>query len=565
MLEALAYFAWVGPRPRLYKLLILCVAFFVFIFLLDMIPMVHRFFDSIRNALTYKLKQLRRLGNVNWKKLLLMIVSDAVLAFPVQRVFFWAGGFQIRRYFFAFAILFLLSLLFVYHEVVEKSFETVVFCFIMTMGLFFVLALPASCGISWDDETHFRCSLMLSHIMDGRITAGDYEILNGFPQVALEHDLYTEESYTPWVENIDRIDRSDWFMGLQRIKPTLDNWGYLPAAFGLFVGRALQLPYHIVFILGKLCNLLVYATLIYFAVKKIKSCKALVAAISMMPPCIMLAGSYSKDYWMIGFVILGFCYLFGELQEPGKLLELKDVLIMLGAFCIGLGAKAVYFPMILVCLFMPKSKFKSEHVYKRYIYMFIIAGILLLATFAVPYIASGGGGIEDKRGGETVDAAAQTMFILHNPLEYAKILLNFMSRYLALGYGYKHIDGMHYFGDAGHPLVIMLLLSIVAFTDRAYCDNNIKLGVKLSTLFFCFGAICLAATSMYVAFTPYMSEKILGCQYRYLFPVYFPSLFVLGSIPVDNRMRMDLYRGIVLSIISCVTMGAVWNLFLAAF
>lgn len=560
--------AWVGPYPAKWKMALACIMPFPLVALFGRIPLLYGWLAIIENFIVDWFRGLR---NHNWKKNILVIVADIVLALAIERVLALVAkegitaDFNFRKAFFAFVITALISIFICYRDMLIKRVEMAVFLAVMLIGTVYVTVLPVSCGISWDDEAHFHNALMLSHILDGRMTLGDADILNGFVDTALEHNIYTEDAHEAWVEKMNADDASGVWGADGRILPTLQNWCYLPSAVGLALGRALSLPYSLVFILGKWCNLLVYAILLYFGIRKIKSGKMIAAVVGMLPPCILMASSYARDPWMIGFIMLGFCYFIGEIQEPDKKITIPDLVIMIGAFVLGVSPKAIYVPMVLIAAFLPKEKFATEKQCKIFRICVLLATLAVLATFAVPFILSSGGAVEDTRGGSGVDAAGQTAYILHHPIIYIQTLLTFLWDYASLEAGQTYLSYLHYFGTAKYSLVLQALLLVTAFTDREKCDSYVKWQPKVVTLLMSFGAICLAATAMYIAYTPLESDTILGCQYRYMLQVMFPVLYVFGSVRVENNARKDWYRGIIIGISSFVLLSAVWQLCISGF
>ncbi len=568
--ELVAFGAWVGPYPRMWKILLVCLIPHLMIAVLGMIPIVNRWIAEIERRIIEWCCGLKQ-RQWHWKKSILVLLADCGLGLLIERILTWASEdsltaeWNARKWIWAATIVFLISLFVCYRQLLIEKIEVIVLLVILSIGTVYVTTLPVSCGISWDDEAHFHNSLMMSHILDGRMTTADADILNGFVDTALEHNIYEKEAHQEWVQQLN-ADQATGIWGQDaRIRPTIQNWVYIPAAVGLAVGRALHLPYHMTFVLGKWCNLLVYAVLVYWSIRKLKSGKMIAAVVSLLPPCILMAASYARDPWMIGFIMLGFSWFIGEIQDTGKKLKIWDMVVMLGAFVLGVAPKAVYVPLVLICFFMPKEKFQSEKQCRRFRLVMLGATLLLLATFAVPFIMSSGGAVEDTRGGSEVNAAAQTAYILQNPFRYLGVLFSFLGEYASLEAGRTYLTYLHYFGTADYALVIEVLLFVVAFTDRSEVDCRVKWQPKIATLVMSFGAICLAATAMYIAYTPYKADTILGCQYRYMLQIMFPVLYVIGSIPVENRMRKDWYRGIILGISAFVLLNGVWDLCIRAF
>lgn len=572
VLEAVAYFSWVGPYISRTKIAFACISALIFLFLLDCIPPIHFFLNHMKESAIIWIKNLPK---HRWKRFFFIIFGSIFGAFIIERIINHALSFNWRVMIWLSAILFILCLFVFFRDLLITKVEVIVFLIIMTIGTVFTTTLPVSCGICWDDETHFANSLMLSHILDARITAGDKYILDNFVPVALEHTIYTLDSHEEWIETLDTIDATEDYVGFARLKPIPKNLCYAPAAFGLMVGRALHLPYHIIFIFGKFCNLLTYALLTYFAIKRLKTGKMIVSTIGMLPPIIFMASSYSRDAWMIGWVTLGISYIIAEFQEPDKPIKLQNMVIMFISFIVGITPKAIYFPLMLLCIFIPASKFKDKKFHRLFIFAFLIASLAILASFALPYISTGGSNSGDSRMGETINSGSQTSYILEEPLNYTCILFRFLTEYFSLSQANTYINYMHYFGTASFAVLSILLLIFVAITDRGEEDIYIPWHFKASALLTSFVCVVLSATAMYISCTPYQYDSILGCQYRYLFQIYFPVLFVLGGFRFENkliknysyhkRLPQNWYRCIILALSSFILLFGLWELCIAGF
>ena len=560
IMEITVLLSWIGHYPSKYKVAAVFMIPYVAILIFSCIPFSRKIMDKLLQIIKRGIQILiSKIKNQNWIKNGIFILANLVVF--VGLIIFMTP----RKALFIYVIFFLVSFFVIYKDLLIEKVEIAVFLVILSVGAVYALTLPVSCGISWDDESHFRSAVMISHIFDGRMSDADMDVLNQFAVTALEHDLYTVETHSEWVNYINqRYEDGAWVLA-GRMKPTSSRWCYLPAALGLFIGRVFSLPYSTMFVLGRFLNLLAYAILVYLAIKKIKSGKMILASVALLPQCIFMAASYSRDPWMIGFIMLGFAYLIGEIQTPDKKLSMLDMCIIIGSFYIGISPKAIYVPIILSALCMPKTKFKNEKQSRIYRVCVVVAALLLLASFAFPFISSGGGGVQDSRGGAEVSAGSQTQFILSEPMKYADILLTFIGDYISLENAQMNFSHMHYLGMGQYSLLIMILLAVVTFTDREECDKHIRATLKITTLVMGFGAICLAATAMYIAFTPYMHPTILGCQYRYMIQIMFPTLFVLGCFPIENKIPKVYYRGVILGVYSFVLLSNVWNLCISTF
>jgi uncharacterized membrane protein len=102
-------------------------------------------------------------------------------------------------------------------------------------------------------------------------------------------------------------------------------------------------------------------------------------------------------------------------------------------------------------------------------------------------------------------------------------------------------------GWAPNLVLYQMIMAVVIFTDKRETDEALsqRVGVRSLMLFLLFGTICLVATSLYVSYTPVGSRGISGCQPRYLIPLVFPIMMLLGSGKIRNHMNQALYNGLV--------------------
>ena len=343
-----------------------------------------------------------------------------------------------------------------------------------------------------------------------------------------------------------------WRSGL----PESKNFWTLFNGIGLYLGRVLQLPFHWMWSMGRFFGLLAYTIVGYFAIRRLKSGKMILAAVLLIPTCIFLASTFSYDAGVMSFTALGMSYLVREWQEPDKKIEWKNAFIMIGAFFLGCYAKAIYFPVLLMPLFMRKGKFTDSK--QRWLYTGLTIGALLVlvASFAVPFLSSSGGG--DIRGGEDVNSTGQAQYILSHPLEYTEILLNFLRGYLNPDGITQFLTFFAYMGAAPNSIMYLMVLVALAFTDKDGRDLDIpgKIPSRVCMLVILFGTVVLVATSMYVAFTPVGLNTINGCQPRYLLPLFFPAMMLICPGKIRNDLNKTLYNGIFFALIGFVGFSA---------
>lgn len=426
----------------------------------------------------------------------------------------------------------------------SKKPEKVFFCIAIIVGLFCICATPNKVGISWDDQIHYQRTLSISNFLNGIMYHADEKNINEYVYQHIGYDRKTDLQYVEDMKNSYEAREcnlyGDFSYGVGSV-------AYIPAAIGIILARGIGLSYIGVFNMGRIFSLLMYTLLIYFAIKRIKYGKILIATVGLLPPTIFMASSYSYDPWVTGFTILGFAYFFAELYEDAPL-QNKNIIIMIGSFVIGCLPKAIYFALLFPLLFMPKKKFQSVKQRKRYYFAIVGGGLLLVASFLLPMLITGPG-IGDIRGGEDVNSTEQIKYILREPLEYAKILLNFDLEYISMEKSGPMLQFLAYVGQGEFWGIVVLTLFTVSVLDKGNSKNNFIL-VKTGGVIGCALALALSTTALYISFTAVASETVAGMSGRYLIPLIFPALFSLGMEGTTHKINKNAFVCIPMLIIA---------------
>jgi uncharacterized membrane protein len=440
----------------------------------------------------------------------------------------------------------------------------------LLIGCLYITAHPPM-WYGWDNRAHYAWALEESFIWTVSVsemdlmfsTVPEMHVFWNFDSVA------TEPNYRDWLSGYTYTTLYTFRKGTDTISELgFDGYNfytrlaYIPTGLMLFVGRSLALPPIIIVKLGTLGNHLLYSLIVFLAIKRLNSGKHIMAVLAMFPTAFVLSTTYGYDYWVTSFTMLGFAYFFNEVQSQEKI-KLKNIIMMIGSFVIGLGPKAIYVPLILVLLFMRKDKFETERGCKGYRIAVVSAFTLVFASFVIPFIISGNGG-NDMRGGADVDSAAQFEYILHNPIAYGRVLWDFLLFYLNIpnnihntlnfATNFAHLPQSPYYH------LIWILLLFVTLTDRNEKDTlTSTAGYKVVVSLFVLSTVALFSTALYIAFTAVGASHIAGVQGRYLFPVIFPFLYVVGGFKIRNEMNKTVYSCCVFGIMSFILLSGAWN------
>ncbi len=400
--------------------------------------------------------------------------------------------------------------------------ETVFAAIALIFGLGMCLILPVETVLCWDDETHYKSTLVFSEGLYTAFDEGDVHMFFNYWEGPAENRE----------ENIKTILQKEQegkvYLEAQTKAFDLRNIGYIGPAAGLWLGEILQLNLPIRFILGRIGGLLMYTLIMYYAVKQMNSGKMLLILLGLAPICLYFSVCYSYDAWMMAFTCLSFATFFGALQRPEEKLSARECVIILGAMMIGLCPKMPYIPLMLLFLLMPREKFADSCQRRNF-----ILGIFGCMAFAFAYTlvtSFGIADVADVRGGGEISGIGQIGFILQNPLEYANILRNFSREYFRFPQSQGYLSSFAHKGETEIYLLLLAAMAAAAVTDsrgRIFCGKkNLR---RIPGTVILYGVVLLIATTMYLSFTAVGADRIEGCQQRYMLQLLFPLLMLCGS------------------------------------
>ena len=276
-------------------------------------------------------------------------------------------------------------------------------------------------------------------------------------------------------------------------------------------------------------SLISYLIIGYFALKLTPLFKKSMATILLLPMSLFLASMVTYDNLLIPISLLAVSCMLKLIYDKKEMFD-KSYFIL---FCIIgyllLNIKVVYFPLLVLLLFVPKEKFQS-HDQKEKIKTYVkIVGIIILLTllFKLPNY------FLDVEANSTL-ASNQLNFILGHPFDYLKILLLNIFHQLRIQLCWM-VGTFGLLDTSLPPLFILLSLInlIVTFvTDAIHEKIKISLYPKIVIGGVFILSIVGMYTAMYIGWTPQVlgvvgGDQITGIQGRYFLPllICIPILF----------------------------------------
>ena len=438
-------------------------------------------------------------------------------------------------------------------------------------GLCLTAALPAG-KVGNDEETHLQA------VMDMASFPGEMHISTAVLNQLMVTDFnnpdaqpdneYERESYHRLLDSA--CDYKEGERGPDFYTPVNRMPAYLASAAGVKAAKGLDMDWSSLIFMGRLANLIMYALIMTAAIRMLPFCKPLMMAIALFPQNIFLASTFSYDPFVTSCLYLGMACLLSELCSEDEHLNLRTQGIMALAFMGGCMVKAVYAPLVLIALLMPKDKFKKKKGLWLYRAWIVLILILLISSFILP-TALAPAETGDTRGGATSEVS-QVGFILSEPLSYAFILIRQMIRWIPqcfFGPDCTTFMGHIVSGNSEfkgfYPAVLLILLFSVFISSGK--PEAKRLGIRERFwIFLMIGASAvLVWTSMYVAFTVPGAEEIAGVQGRYFIPLIFPLYMLFtGKRGILARGNYICYYLIMISE-TAVLFSSIWQCVVSAF
>lgn len=451
------------------------------------------------------------------------------------------------RLLFWFICLFIVLLFLFSKHTFEKRIEwgTAIVC--LLLGCFVIY----SQGINengWDEEVHFQNIYGMSYKND--VVKNDAVKLMEKRLPISYYNTYEERSLT--IQYVNELANENeesywhnWSLGYK-------NWIYLPQAVGILIARKLGFRFSYMIMFGKFMNLLSYVCIAFWTVRFACVKRELVAALFLIPTQMFIATTFAYDTLTTGFLMLGaVCWMRVMIKEKDAYTN-NFIIGSFVSFILGSSAKAIYIPLILLCILIPAEKFSSKKVYMLFRAGIVVLFCMVLYTFVAPTVANvvsnniGWGG--DSRV-KSADIVSQMKSILTHPIQYLYLLVTQIGKSF-LGY-FLGLDGIGNYGRFGvvgreygylSPIWICMIMmgrkEEISFCFTKKVRNCIRILVV--------GIIGLIWTALYLDYTPVGSVSIDGVQARYYTPLLFPILLSCHSDRFVLPLKTKWYRKIML-------------------
>lgn len=300
---------------------------------------------------------------------------------------------------------------------------------------------------------------------------------------------------------------------------------YISQVPGILLGNILSDRIAVTFYLGRLCNLLFYIILAYFAIKTIPFYKIPLLCIALMPMTLSLASAYTSDVILFGLSFLWVSILLNILTNSEKLKIFSRKILYLTIISVFISLSKFYILLLPLIFILPASKFCSKKDYIGSILM--IVGISLLGAMYWAFCIKN---LSINMNELIANPDLQISFIKSHPIKYIEVLAKtfviktprlYITMVGVLGNQDTPLDFITYFI---YPFLIYFGIKSDEF--KFSLEKWQKLVIVLTLML---GTI-ITYTSLYLMWSPVANNIVLGLNGKYFIPLILP-LFLLFKSP----------------------------------
>lgn len=330
--------------------------------------------------------------------------------------------------------------------------------------------------------------------------------------------------------------------------PAYTPLSYLPTLFFIWVLSWFNTTPFLMLITARICSLITYVFLTYYAINITPIKKWLFLVFALMPMCIYEASACSTDALTNGISLLFIAYTLNlAYNKKIKKIGHKENIIFFSLIAILSICKFAYFPMILLYLIIPKTKFKRQII--KFLLLLIFAFILIIVLFNILNITlSKLTGCVSYLTQFGLDSEQLIRFAVTHPFVYLVILIKTLT--INFMYYLSGFIGMFGWVDTIMPiyatlvyLIILILNSFMNFNEAIF-----KFTIKDNLLFIIIVILCtiLVLSGCFVIYSIDALNLIAGVQGRYFIPYMLLLFLLFANVQYTVKNKFIAYLSVVL-------------------
>ncbi len=440
--------------------------------------------------------------------------------------------------------------LFWYLAFVRKArIETVFLVTVLGLGLFYnVLLTPQMVP---DEAKHIDMAYRYSNELLGYESLGDTSCLMRADDAAMEFTSSpTFRNYRNIYYGLFSTVQDDRMVEAE-VNSNIEGsiLFYAPAVLGMSLARVLHLGTVPMLLLARYLNLIAFALLTWFGMKRLPFGKLTLFLIAVLPINMQQCTSFSHDAMVHGILFLFSCLcleaIYGKKELTGWQMLLLELLGVMAVYC----KSGSYLPLMLLILLIPAASYGNPK--KKWAATASVFGMLLL-VFAAKNMSmvTGIAATTDatsvvSTGDGTAYATGYTLsYFLHDPLQLIYMIVNTIldkgGFYVESLIGYK----LGWVEIETSTMIVVLFLFLLFLSNCQTREESIFVtaGQRSVMILSCLGCAGLIVLGMLLSWTPVGYVSVEGVQGRYFLPFLLILLTACRNRMIFLRQKMD--RGI---------------------
>lgn len=425
----------------------------------------------------------------------------------------------------------ILCYLFLNKNNIKEKLHILALIVILGFGSIIILSSSSVVGFSWDDQIHFYSMIHTLDFKTSRVTEAEDLVSNlriNFHSFKTKEEIHEIEKY------LNKIDKNVVINNYSSSDFAFSSFSYLPGYLMYKLLTILNISFSLKLKIVKLLYLIIYGLITSYAIKIVKKYKQLFFTIAIIPTAVFIASNFSYDTLINCCLLLSFAYFINIMDS--KKANKKDIMIFIICTIFGSLSKAIYGPILLLLLIIPKEKFNNKKQCLIFKGLVLLLTLMLLGTFILPTIFHPEN-IADIRGGDT-SASRQINIILKNPLSFAYMFIHtIFDQFFIKFFPQSGLVSFSYYGDkpSYNSFIFMMIVLLIAYLSC--CNESEKKNHKelILIMFILFLIISFIWGALYLSFTPVGLYEINGVQSRYFIPLIFPLIYIFVTPKISCK------------------------------
>ena len=424
-------------------------------------------------------------------------------------------------------------------------------------GVMFVLLIPTGC--TPDEIEHFDSTYELSNELEGRNGIEFYRIMQKRESdVGYQEHLISADTYEAYYQKFTETASDDWVW--VENKGSYHSIVYLPGTIGIGIAKLLHLNYGWLTVVGTLCQMFFFLTVISYAIRILPIGKKTLLIIALLPMTLQQSSSFSYDNMVISMSILvtsiSLRWVTGT-KDSLRQRVWQGIFFVVAAIMLlqvknGLYALIALFPLgFLLKKIFGNKKNRHIGIIIALCGLFLIIGAFVFTDFKEKiaqfitqyhYIEK-----RDVWSGSISYYATNPALTLQMFLETLRTsVIAYLSSMLGGLLGWLQIGIT---GKVIWPMALLLLLSVIRTKEEEKEAVYLKAQQRIYILTISVIVCLLCFVAMLLFWTPIFSNVIEGVQGRYFLPV------LLGALMAVGYWRRPVWPGVVKEYFFALAMG----------